>query len=525
MKRKSAILILAVLQVLSCNPVQRTQEEQQPLLRIEPVITRATDVDFEQGDRLGVSVWRESGEYASNVPLVCSGGIFSGDLYWYQESGDEARILAYYPYQESGVPQTFRVSTDQTGGIASSDLIAASKSGILPTANAVTLVFRHQLTKLSIAICNQTGAPIAGVTLGGSVPEAQVDLEAGTVLAAGGKTEDIAACNVSPDTLWKAIVVPQTVAFDFSVKLSSGKVLTQKLKELELQPGTQYAISAVVYGDRMNIVTSGAIQDWIEGGDIPGGSDPEPEPEPEPEYVEGGDCFTYDGVTYPTVVLKDGKRWMAQNYRFIPRGLKPSASMGDLTAGIYYPLKANATALEFCTEAEVIAAQGYLYSVEVALGLGVDAIKDEEQARSLEGVRGICPPGWHIPTVDDYMNLVGKGAQLDTRADAPYYDASLGNCLLSLLNADGFNMHACGMVAIQYGSDDVLAMQLSGYLNSNPGAISSGFILGSSYKTSTTHGDDFIPYYHAIMPFESNGTCNVSGLKASNCTPVRCVAD
>lgn len=525
MKRSIILFAALALSLAGCRVNDDPVPQPNPI-RISPLITRATDVDFEDGDRIGLSVLKDGAAYATNEQLSCTGGVFSGSLVWFTEPESVADFAAYYPYSDAGVPTSFTVRSDQSAGTSASDFIVGTKNGVRPSPNAVDMVFRHQMTKISVNVLNLSGEGIESLTLGGSVPTARVDVAAGTVeVDSEAEPQDIKAFRVLRDTLWRAIVVPQTVAFDFKVTLASGKVLSQRLKELDIQQSFQYSISAVVLRDDIKIVTSGQIKDWKEGGDIPGGDDPEPEPEFEEHLDEG--YFIYHDVNYPVVKLKDGKYWMASNLRYIPAGMSPSGSIDDIYAGIYYPLAVNAagTGLEFSSDESLIESNGYMYSVEVALGVKVDAIGSEDEAKALEGAQGICPKGWHVPTLDDYLDLVGKGAQVELRPNAPYYDSNKGNCLLSKLNEDGFNMHSYGMVVIQYTSDGPLTMSLSGYLSSNPGKISSGFFTGSTFKSASTRDDDYIPMFQALMPFESNGTCNVSGVKASNCTPVRCVRD
>ena len=137
-------------------------------IRVEPVITRATETDFENGDAIGLTVSRESGVYATNEKLVFDGTSFGGSLVWYAEGADVASLSAYSPWQESGVPTSFTVQADQTAGTSSSDFLAASKTGVLPSANAVAMVFKHRLTRLVIKVQNNTGKAINGITVGGA---------------------------------------------------------------------------------------------------------------------------------------------------------------------------------------------------------------------------------------------------------------------------------------------------------------------------------------------------------------------
>lgn len=516
----------------ACNRAV-TPVEVPEVLRVSPIITKATDVDFEDGDRIGMTVLKGSEAYAVNIPMTYSGGVFSGEIKWYSESETEAVLAAYYPYSDAAVPVSFTVAADQSRGIGSSDLIAGSKSGVRPTKNVVDMVFRHQLTKLHITICNASGGKISAVTLGGSVPTASVDIISGTVEADKSvPASDIRACEVVSDTVWTAIVVPQTVAFDFKVTLASGKVLTQKLKELTVEQSFQYAISAVVYDDDIKIVTSGQIRAWLDGGDIPGGDDPSVEFE---EHLEDG-YFIYHNVRYPVAKMADGRWWMAGNMRYVPAGLSPCDDLENVTAGIYYPLKVNEsqTAVEFTRDADVIESSGYLYQSETALGIAVGSLESIEQVKALEGAKGICPKGWHIPTGAELVALVGKIAQYpypegSSEKDGAYYDSAIGNASAALLNADGFDAGAWGAVSIN--DNTRTSGSLMGWIKANPSRITSGFVCGSSYASSTPL-DPADPeagfknfQFWGLMPMTGNGTYNGAKLNYRAAATVRCIRD
>ncbi len=247
------------------------------------------------------------------------------------------------------------------------------------------------------------------------------------------------------------------------------------------------------------------------------------------ETPEG--TLEYAGVTYKTVVMKDGKTWMAENLRFLPEGITPSSDVNDVTAGVYYPVALNEghTAAEFTTSEDVIKTNGYLYQTETALGLKVGDLTTIKQAEALEGAQGICPDGWHVPTGADIVGLVGKCVGLDTKEDAPYYDAAQGKALISLLNEDGFNADAWGAFSVQDNSKT--SGTVMGYLKTYADAIASGYLCGSTYagvayntKDDETSGIKNFQFY-SFMPMASLGTFNGAKLSYRIAAPLRCVKD
>lgn len=241
--------------------------------------------------------------------------------------------------------------------------------------------------------------------------------------------------------------------------------------------------------------------------------------------------LSYAGEVYDIVKLADGKVWMAENLRYVPEGLTPSADLKNVTAGIYYPVVVNEekTAAAFGKE-EDVKVMGYLYQSEVALGLKVGDITSVEQAQQLEGAQGICPKGWHVPTVSDITGLVGRAVSpIVTNTEAPYYNGTNGSIML--LNQDGFNIWPCGAITIQ--DNTKTAANLMGFLK-NYDVITSGYYCGSTYAGVTYDKTDPSKMtniqFFGLMPMtnkpaEADYTCNGAKLSYRIGASVRCVKD
>ena len=208
--------------------------------------------------------------------------------------------------------------------------------------------------------------------------------------------------------------------------------------------------------------------------------------------------------------------------------------MTAVKAGIWYPivvdeLTPDKASVKFSREAAVIKANGYLYNTETALGLKTGDLT-AENCKNYEGVRGICPEGWHIPTRADIIALVGKtNAKEDTNPNAPYYDPDLngGNASIALLNADGFNAGAWGAVSI--ANTTAAKASLMGAVKSYQGGMNTGYLAGSTLvdtgKNLTTNEDGSIKncQFMGFMPFVGNGTYNGALNNYRNGVSVRCV--
>ena len=504
MKRYLSIS-LAVLAIAACQkPVQ--PEAAPGKVQIEPVITKATEVNFESGDKIGLTIAKVNAtqKYADNVLLTYDGSVFSSDLMWYADAYSEADVYAYYPYSESGTPTSYAVVLDQTAGIAQADFMAASKKGVLPTPNAITMVFKHLMTKIVVNIDNQSGATVEEVGLGGSRPAADIDIAAMAVSEYSAPLPDveldpIKAFEATAGKVWKAIIIPGATKLELVVSLSNGKKISQPLAEMTLKSGGQYTINVRLLQDNMTVSASGEIENWTDEGEI--GFDGEGTTEDTPvEFTEYDGYFVYDGVEYKTVTLADGNTWMAENLRFIPRGMTVSSDPVE-DAGIWYPA-ANADKVADPALAETL---GLLYDASTAFGTEITA----DNAVTFEGTQGICPEGWHIPTVAEFTGLVGhcsNSALINT--EAAYYDATIKGASLTALKEAGWEWQFASMrnKANTTGNGSYTVTSYNGIY----GVMS--YLIGSSMYQTTTNTDGSLKnvQYYYLMP-----TYNASNEKAS----------
>ena len=499
MKRYLSIS-LAVLAIAACQkPVQ--PEAAPGKVQIEPVITKATEVNFENGDKIGFTMTKVNGAeaYADNAALTFDGTVFSGDLKWYADAYSEADVYAYYPYNANGTPAAYAAVLDQTAGIAQADFMAAAKKGVLPTPNAITMVFKHLMTKLVINIDNQSGAKVNTVKILGGDAVCDIDLPNLAVLPASGgmSTEltEITAYEATAGKIWQAIVIPQTVKLSVEVSLSSGKKITQPLAEMTLKSGGQYTINARLLQDDMIVSATGEIENWTDEGDIKFDGEGTTEDTPV-EFTEYDGYFVYDGVEYKTATLADGNTWMAENLRFIPRGKTVSSDPVE-DAGIWYPA-ANADKVADPALAEAL---GLLY--DAATAFGVEEIT-ADNAGTFEGTQGICPEGWHIPTLTEMTGLVGHCSNSEViNTEGAYYDATIKGASLAALTEDGWNWQFASLrnKANTTGNGSYTVTNYNGVY----GIMS--YLIGSSlYKTFTNEDGSLknIQFYYMMPTYNAS---------------------
>ncbi len=495
MKHYLTLALASLLMAVACQKENTTQQELGKI-QVEPIITKATEVNFEDGDRIGLAVKVEGAaeDYASNACFTYAGDLFSGTLDWYADIYTPADFYAYYPYSETGAPASYFQHEDQSAGIGAADFMMAAKKGVRPSMNAVAMVFKHMMTKLVINIDNQSGAAVEKVEVLSGTLGVDLDYENMALLPCSGALPAVCPQTTTYEAVagrtWQMILIPQTAPLELIVTLSNHTVIRQALVSTTYKSGGQYTINARILPENMIVSASGEIENWTDEGevDFEGGSSSEELPV---EFREYEDYFVYDGVEYRTVTLADGNKWMADNLRFVPRGRTVSSNPVE-DAGIWYPA-ANESKTADPALAESL---GLLY--DAATAFDVEAVT-LENAATFEGIQGICPSGWHIPTVSELTALVGycsNNALINP--DGAYYDAVIKGASLSALAQAGWPWQFASMRnkanLTGTGSYTVTAY------NGTYGIMS--YLIGSTLYQTLTNTDGSLKnvQYYYLMP-------------------------
>ena len=127
--KKSLTFIFAAALLVSCQ--QEENEATTPAnsrITISPIITRATEVNFETGDKIGVTI-TQNGDfvYAENKLMTYNDGVFAGDLLWYPEGNDKSQIVAYNPFKKAILRPPLTFETNKTAGIERQDFMQQRK--------------------------------------------------------------------------------------------------------------------------------------------------------------------------------------------------------------------------------------------------------------------------------------------------------------------------------------------------------------------------------------------------------------
>lgn len=502
-------------------------------IRISPLLTRVTDVDFEDGDQIGLSIQKGAEMYSENVLMTYSGNVFSSSLVWYPETEVTSDFIAYYPYDEAGMPSSFSVESDQSSGISVSDLVVAVKKDVKPSSEPVLMTFKHLLSKIILNITNETGSEISAVFLAGSKLTADLSLVNQLVtVSQDAPMEDIKAMPIEAGSRYALIVIPQEAAFTLSVSTADSKVYTQELESVSLKQGGQYTITAkLTEASGLQIKIAGEVEGWTDEGEIgpgTGGTDPS---EGEIEYA---------GETYRTVTLSNGSVWMAEPLRYIPSGMVVSSDPADNNAHIWYPYKndgaGNAIAV---TDEAAIKSNGYLYDFYAAFG-GTEITADNY--KNFEGTQGICPDGWHIPTRAELFALCGNSNKaegetgIQVNEDALFFVPAYNGGKVTAFNDAGWNYVLSGLVqnTSLSGTGKYGALWISESNSNQPqfyGCPSLTYIMSSTcynlkYSSSEPDELDNIQFFGMMTTFSSTyseGRASLSYISIRAGVQLRCV--
>ncbi len=402
--------------------------------------TRVTDTDFEEGDRIGVTIRLDGQTFIGNREFTFDAAtkLFTASgARWYDDAKRTSELSAYYPYQAgAAAPAEFSVLPDQTGdNYKKSDFIAGIKPEVRPD-KEVDLVFKHKMARLIVNVTNKSDFDITAILFKGAIGTGCYDATTGDFsVKAEAALLDVKACERRKNELYYALLVPQNgVAITAAVTTADGEEREATIQDpetgqtaVDLVSGCNRILDMTVTPDGLRIQLSGEIDPWKDGADIPTDNGEEPDtPEPAENTISWG------GVNYKTVTLADGRTWMAENLRYVPEGKSVSSDPADGN-GIWHSAANASKTADPALDEKV----GLLY--DAATAFGVTEIT-AENAASFEGTQGICPNGWHIPTNAEMTGLVGHNANGTlTNPNGAYYDAAAKGALIPTLNEAGFN--------------------------------------------------------------------------------------
>lgn len=250
-------------------------------------VSRATETAFELNDRIGLFVTQQeeplqvSGNYVNNEALTYNGTAWTPDRPVYWDDG-VYNVYAYYPYStpiQSVDEAIFEVVTDQNsagtadkpGGYEASDFLWASAKGQTASNNAVSLKFRHCMSKLVVRLIkgeDYEGDDLpddAEVYIHNTVPAATIDLSVGVATKYMYGRESSLKAKALGDHKYTAIIVPQRISNRRPLVEVVMKGVSYLMESTFLfKPGVQHTISLIISKnpEQVKIEIGGEIENW-----------------------------------------------------------------------------------------------------------------------------------------------------------------------------------------------------------------------------------------------------------------------
>ena len=287
MKIKYTVIYLAaaLLATTSCSKEEGNSDNGQLLLAPAlPNMSKATETEFESGDRFGIYAveYKEdaplplqlSGNWANNSMALYNGTNWSISPVIWWNNASKLDVIAYYPYNSN--PNSvdnylFTIEADQReSGFTLSDLMWAKAKGAERSAGAVALNFRHKLSRLDIKLIRgddfEGDIPAdAVVRVMGTVSSAIMDMESGGIEKNPQGKEMTITAHQRGVGEYSAIIVPQKILNQIPlVEILVNNVSYLVSSRFIFEEGVRHTLNITLNSDpnKILITIGGGIEDW-----------------------------------------------------------------------------------------------------------------------------------------------------------------------------------------------------------------------------------------------------------------------
>lgn len=226
--------------------------------------TKATDNKWDANDVIGVFMKTGNGftnVISSNKSYTTIGdGDFkpsaTDQSLFYPENGGAVDFVAYYPFNQSLVGNSYSVNVENQNNQAAIDLMYANNAtGLSKTSTNANLIFTHQLSKIEIIVKNGAGvADLNGLSTSivGVKSKADFDLASGVTVVQDQKTTILAKTSIKDiTTVAEAILIPTTDETNTKIVFTIGtKTFTWNLPaNTVFEKGKKYSYEIELKGE------------------------------------------------------------------------------------------------------------------------------------------------------------------------------------------------------------------------------------------------------------------------------------
>lgn len=289
--KKTYILTLAALLAFGCNKIETPEITDEGAMRfnVQYPTTKATETDFEAGDRMGVYITEYEngkplplqlgGNYKNNNPVTFDGKKWTADpvIYWGEGTYD---VYAYYPFcvPSSVDEMRFSVALDQRteetadalSAYEASDFLYAYKKGVTSEDGEVNLLFKHKMSKFTVNILK--GGEFEGdipsdltIYLHSTVTDCLIDLSTGDVVKDPYASAKTITTRKIDDDSYTAIVVPQMLTNKKPLVEIIFKDVSYMIEsKFQFKTGMHHILNVTLNNnpDKVKIEVGGEIEGW-----------------------------------------------------------------------------------------------------------------------------------------------------------------------------------------------------------------------------------------------------------------------
>lgn len=280
--KKTVLFFFILYSVLSCDKQELDETPARMDIRFihpEAMVTKATETEFEEGDRIGLYVveapapLQVSGNYVNNLMATFNGSQWTGDsgLRW-PSTESTCDIYTYYPFMDvSSITATpFSVLEDQSEGYGACDFLWGKVASQVYTTEAIPLQFSHKLSKVTLRLVKADSydgdLPTDAVFyVHSTVPDATADLTTGSITKDPYGTARTITCHKIDDATYEAVIVPQRLSSRtplFEMVANGVSYLVEG--SFNFKPGVNYTFDVILNTstESIRIEIGGEIENW-----------------------------------------------------------------------------------------------------------------------------------------------------------------------------------------------------------------------------------------------------------------------
>lgn len=290
-------LALSALALCACDDETKKNDTQDISIATKVVTSSSGEEQFADGDSISVYAWMGNNDVApavadrmvdNSINVLTNGRWVATPQMLWEERVKKYFFIGVYPSieRDKGLDDdltqyAYKLNTDNQ--TASDLLVAVNTTGQTAADGDVALQFTHVMAKVIVNLTfrNQWGTDdngenvrpiVSSVTICDAADEATVNLLTKSVRARENDVRDIVIPEVSANTTYSSIFIPQSGVRQVKVVIDGVDYTFNNAEDIRLESGKITTISLIVGTDAIDMSNKGVtISPWESGTTIDGG--------------------------------------------------------------------------------------------------------------------------------------------------------------------------------------------------------------------------------------------------------------